>query len=247
MKRQRNPASEEQEVMGAARRGISLRAVISFLVIVVMLPLVLFLAAGRWDWAAAWAYVAAHWAGTFASRLLAWRVNPDLLVERGRTVDEGMGTRQDRLLVLVAAILGPLLLWIVAGLDERFAWSPDLPPGVQEAAFGVLLAAFAFSTWAFVTNAFFSAVVRIQEDRGQRVITSGPYRLVRHPAYAAGIVVYLATPLLLDSLWALIPAAVTAAVVVARTSLEDRFLHGFLPGYAAYARRTRHRLLPGVW
>ena len=98
-----------------------------------------------------------------------------------------------------------------------------------------------------VANRFFSAVVRIQTDRGQTVVTSGPYRLVRHPGYAGGMLAWLAAPLALDSLWALLPAALTALALVIRTILEDRMLHAGLPGYAEYAQRTRARLLPGVW
>jgi len=227
--------------------GITLRAVLSFLLVVVLLPLVLFVAAGRWDWTAAWAYVAIHWAGTFASRLLAWRANPDLLAERARSVEKGFGRGWDRLLLPLGAIVGPLALWTVAGLDERLTWSPDLPVQAQAIACGVLVAAYAFSTWAFVVNAFFSAVIRIQEDRGQKVVTNGPYRLVRHPGYAGGVLAYLAMPVLLDSLWALIPAALTVAAVVARTALEDKTLRESLPGHREYARQTRYRLLPGVW
>ena len=227
--------------------GITLRAVLSFLVVVMLLPLVLFVTAGRWSWTAAWVYVAMHWAGTLASRLMAWRVNPGLLVERGRSVEKGFGEGWDRLLLPLGAIVGPLALWIVAGLDERFARSTDLPIEAQAIACSVLIAAYAFSTWAFVVNAYFSAVIRIQEDRGQKVVTKGPYRLVRHPGYAGGVLAYLAMPVLLDSLWALIPAVLTVAAVVARTALEDKTLKELLPGYTEYAGRTRYRLLPGVW
>ena len=241
------PPANSAGTGNAATSGFTLRAVLSFLVIVVLLPLVLFLAAGTWTWTAAWVYVIVHWVSTFLSRVLAWRANPDLLAERGRSVEEGFGRGWDRLLLLMGAVLGPLALWIVAGLDERFTWSPDLPLATQAIACGVLIAAYALSTWAFAANAFFSAVIRIQEDRGQKVITAGPYRLVRHPGYAGGVLAYLAMPVLLDSLWALIPAALTAVTVVARTALEDRTLQESLPGYAEYAQRTRFRLLPGVW
>jgi protein-S-isoprenylcysteine O-methyltransferase Ste14 len=96
-------------------------------------------------------------------------------------------------------------------------------------------------------NRFFSAMVRIQADRGHRVVENGPYRWMRHPAYAGGVIANLATPLMLGSAWALIPAGLTVALVVLRTSLEDRTLQAELPGYAAYAARTRYRLVPGVW
>jgi protein-S-isoprenylcysteine O-methyltransferase Ste14 len=237
------PAGTEETATG----GFTPRAVLSFLLIVVLLPLVLFLAAGTWTWTAAWVYVVAHWAGTFLSRVLAWRANPDLLAERGKSVEKGLGQGRDRPLLLVGALLGPLAIWIVAGLDERLGWSPDLSLALQAVAGGLLVAGYAFSTWAFAANAYFSAVIRIQEDRGQTVVTGGPYRLVRHPGYAGGIVVYLAMPLLLDSLWALIPTAITVGAVVMRTALEDTTLKESLAGYVEYADRTRFRLLPGIW
>jgi protein-S-isoprenylcysteine O-methyltransferase Ste14 len=89
--------------------------------------------------------------------------------------------------------------------------------------------------------------VRIQADRGHKVVTTGPYRLVRHPAYAGLIVFMLASALALESLWALIPAAMVVVVLIVRTALEDRTLLAELPGYAEYAQRTRFRLLPGIW
>jgi protein-S-isoprenylcysteine O-methyltransferase Ste14 len=98
-----------------------------------------------------------------------------------------------------------------------------------------------------VANRFFSAVVRIQRDRGHEVVTTGPYRVLRHPAYAGGLLAYLSFPFMLDALWALLPALGVVAALIARTALEDRALNAELPGYAAYAARTRSRLIPGLW
>ncbi len=98
-----------------------------------------------------------------------------------------------------------------------------------------------------LVNRFFSAVVRVQTDRGHTVVDAGPYRWMRHPAYAGGVIANLAVPLMLGSAWALIPGALTAALTVLRTALEDRTLRAELPGYADYAGRTRWRLCPGVW
>jgi protein-S-isoprenylcysteine O-methyltransferase Ste14 len=98
-----------------------------------------------------------------------------------------------------------------------------------------------------LTNEFFSRDVRIQEDRGHAVVSDGPYRLVRHPGYAGFIVATLATPLVLGSLWALIPAALATAGLVVRTALEDRTLKEELDGYREFAQQTRYRLLPGIW
>ena len=98
-----------------------------------------------------------------------------------------------------------------------------------------------------MANRFFSGTVRIQTERGHHVVSSGPYRLVRHPGYAGGLLGYVLIPVLLDSLWAFLPAGLLATVMVIRTALEDRTLQAELSGYAEYAQKTRYRLVPGVW
>jgi protein-S-isoprenylcysteine O-methyltransferase Ste14 len=135
----------------------------------------------------------------------------------------------------------------VAGLDERFGWSPPFAAGLHVGgALGVVLG-FALFLWAMAANAFFSEGVRIQTDRGHKVATQGPYRTVRHPGYVGAMLAEAATPVLLGSLWALIPAAGSVLCYVIRTALEDRTLVAELPGYAEYTTRTRYRLLPGIW
>jgi protein-S-isoprenylcysteine O-methyltransferase Ste14 len=96
-------------------------------------------------------------------------------------------------------------------------------------------------------NRFLSSVVRLQKDRGQTVCSTGPYRFVRHPAYVGGILFSLASPIVLGSLWALIPQVIACTALVVRTYLEDRLLQKELDGFADYAKRVRYRLLPGVW
>jgi protein-S-isoprenylcysteine O-methyltransferase Ste14 len=98
-----------------------------------------------------------------------------------------------------------------------------------------------------MSNRFFSAIVRIQKERGHTVVTTGPYRIVRHPGYLGAILHSFALPLLLGSVWGLMPAAVVVVGILVRTIVEDRVLRAQLEGYPEYARRVRFRLLPGVW
>jgi protein-S-isoprenylcysteine O-methyltransferase Ste14 len=210
-------------------------------------PILLCLVAGRWNWLAGWLFGLTLLISIIVSRVLVAIKSPGLLAERARWVKGESAEGWDQLLLPIVGVYGPLAVLVVAGLDERFGWPPPISPWVQLVAFAVALAGFAFATWAMVANRFFSAVVRIQTDREQTVITSGPYRFVRHPGYAGGMLAWLAAPLALGSLWALLPAALTAIAMVIRTNLEDRMLHADLPGYAEYAQRTRARLLPGVW
>jgi protein-S-isoprenylcysteine O-methyltransferase Ste14 len=242
-----NNAGEHPEPRAESAPGITWKAALRFGIYLLMLPLVLFLAAGRLDWTMGWVYVGLSFFFTAVSRGIALRKNPDLLVERGRSLEAEDVKSWDRALVGLVALYGPLVTLVVAGLQQRFGWEPRISLTLQLIALALVVLSYLVSTWAMAVNRFFSAFVRIQKDRGQTVVTDGPYRWVRHPAYAASIPAFLATPVMLDAFWALIPAVPVVVGTVVRTALEDRTLQEELEGYAAYAQRVRYRLLPGVW
>ena len=136
---------------------------------------------------------------------------------------------------------------IVAALDDgRYHWLP-VPWWVCVLGYAPLIIGMVGLTWAESVNKFFEPSVRIQTDRGHKVIDTGPYAIVRHPGYAFGFLLFLGMPLALGSLWALIPAILLCPLLVLRTVWEDRTLRDELPGYEEYARRVRFRLLPGIW
>ncbi len=225
----------------------SVRAVIGFAAYLLFGPALLLLAGGDAGWLSAWIYTALALVAVVGSRLLALKIAPSMLGERSRSLEAEDAPAWDRALAFLSALIGPLLVLLLAGLDHRLAWPPPLALAPRIAAGALLGLAYSFSTWAMLSNPFFSAVVRIQSDRGHRVIRGGPYAWVRHPAYAGGMVAMLAGPLMLDALWALIPAALVVAVMVVRTALEDSMLRQRLPGYKDYADSVRYRLIPGVW
>jgi protein-S-isoprenylcysteine O-methyltransferase Ste14 len=227
--------------------GFTLRAIIMFVLFALLLPMTMFLTAGTLKWTMAWVYLAIHIVVTIGSRVLAWRKNPGLLRERARSLDAEDSKPWDRLLLVIGALFGPLVFFLVAGLDFRNHASPELTLTVQVIALVIVVLGFLWGTWAFVVNAYFSAVVRIQEDRGQTVVQDGPYRYMRHPGYASGLVTNLAIPVMLGTLWALLPAIVIIIVLIIRTSKEDWMLQEELQGYREYAQRTRYRLFPGIW
>jgi protein-S-isoprenylcysteine O-methyltransferase Ste14 len=140
-----------------------------------------------------------------------------------------------------------LAQYVVAGLDVRNGWSAGIGLPVQIGMLGVILLGHGLVVWATASNAYFSQIVRVQTERGHRVASGGPYRIVRHPSYIGVILVYIATALALGSWWALIPGGVCAVLMVVRTALEDRTLLAELPGYTEYAEQTRYRLIPGLW
>ncbi|MBN1318372.1 MAG: isoprenylcysteine carboxylmethyltransferase family protein [Anaerolineales bacterium] len=169
--------------------------------------------------------------------------NPALLSQRS----ELGGKRDlDRVLAGVMALWGPLFIYVTAGLNMRFGWAPPIPIWLQAAGALLAILGSALTGWAMVANRFFYGVFRIGE-KGHTVCDAGPYRFVRHPGYLGAILFDLATPLMLDSAWALIPAALTAAAIVVRTGMEDRALLDKLDTYRDYARQVGYRLAPGIW
>lgn len=201
---------------------------------------------GRWDWWEAWIYAAISTVGFVASRLLVSRRHPGLIDERARSMEMEGAKSWDRLLAPLVA-LGGVLIAVLAGLDHRFGWSTALPLWIKLASLVIFILGYLLGTWAMLENEFFSGVVRIQKDRGHSVVSTGPYAWVRHPGYASALFVYLITPLLLDSIWSFIPALMLVIVLVLRTALEDRTLQEELPGYKEFTKKTKYRLIPGIW
>ncbi len=204
----------------------------------------LFLPAGRLDWGPGWLYMAivtANGAITFAYLR---RKNPELIAHRMRI---GKGTKSwDKIWMgIFAAVFAAV--YAVAGLDAgRFGWSA-MPPSLWVLGLALFLPGTVLIAWSMGVNPFFEKTVRIQRERGHRVIDTGPYRFVRHPGYVGFFGWMLSAPLLLGSWWAFVPSLLSVVALVGRTALEDRTLRDELPGYTGYARRVRFRLFPGLW
>ncbi|MDL1910774.1 isoprenylcysteine carboxylmethyltransferase family protein [Chloroflexi bacterium CFX6] len=222
------------------------RLLIRLAIVLLVVPLTPMIISGAWSWWEAWAYAIINILGFVISRALAARRHPDIIAERARSMEMQDAKPWDKILSPALAF-GALIILIVAGADKGFGWSAPFSLNAKIVALLVIVLGYVIGSWALIENRFFSGVVRIQTDRGHHVVTTGPYRLVRHPGYAGALWTYLAMPILLDSLWAFIPAVLLVAVLILRTSLEDRTLQAELPGYAEYAKRTRYRLFPGIW
>jgi protein-S-isoprenylcysteine O-methyltransferase Ste14 len=205
----------------------------------VLLALVLFGAAGRVDLPLYWIYVAIVAAISVGGLYV---IGEDLARERMRP-----GGKPPPWSLRLAFFLC-LLHWAIAGLDRgRFHWSEGVPLSLRLVALAVFALGLALTLWAMHVNRFFSSAVRIQRERGQRVVDDGPYRWVRHPGYSGAIPAMTASGLVLCSWLATALGAFGSLWLLWRTFTEDRLLHAQLPGYEAYAERVRWRLLPGVW
>ncbi|MBN1147808.1 MAG: isoprenylcysteine carboxylmethyltransferase family protein [Anaerolineales bacterium] len=209
-----------------------------------MVAVTLFWPAGTLNWAWGWALVLIYAVWTIANGLILYSRSPDLLAERATR--RAGGKKWD---VAILSVVGLLTIakHVLAGLDFRYAWSVGIPSAVQAVALVLAALGYALGTWSMAVNAFFSLVVRIQDDRGHIVVSSGPYRYLRHPGYLGTIVFELVTPLMLGSWWALIPGGLGALLFVVRTALEDHDLLVELAGYDEYTHKVRFRLLPGIW
>src|SRR3984893_14177088 len=205
----------------------------------------LFGAAGTLRWPAAWAYLVLVFGPGLLITLELAKRDPALLEERMKPVIQKDQPLWDR--ILITTFLALWLGWVVlVGLDVRFGWSA-MPVWLQWiGAAGVLLTMWIWFL-IFRENTFLAPVVKIQKERGHKVISSGPYATVRHPMYAAALVFFAATALLLGSWYGLAGALLLAAWLVVRTALEDRELKRGLAGYTDYAARVRYRLVPLIW
>jgi protein-S-isoprenylcysteine O-methyltransferase Ste14 len=231
------------EAQPAVWRMLLKRTVAVFGVILVM-DLLLFVPAGRLDWPEAWILSLLY--GVFLLGYAVWGTlkAPELLKERSQVAENVKVW--DKVIVAIYTVL-LLTTFVVAGLDVgRVRWSQMSVAWQVLGLVGMVLSG-GLIFWTIVTNAYLGRMVRIQEDRGHQVVTSGPYRYVRHPMYLGIILLFPCMTLFLGSWWALAPASLIAILMVIRTALEDRTLQAELPGYGEYAQRVRYRLLPGVW
>jgi protein-S-isoprenylcysteine O-methyltransferase Ste14 len=222
------------------RYKAALLSVLGGVTFVALVGACVFASAGRSDLPLVWAYLGVWVAAVVVASFL---IDPTLVRERIRPGPGG----KDYVTVVAgtALMLGQSL---VAGLDVgRLHWSDGVPPAVQWAGLLALAASLAVVVWAMAVNRFFSSVIRIQTDRGHHLVTSGPYRYVRHPAYAACPFLMVGGGLALGSWLAALIGLLLVLAVLRRAALEDRVLREQLEGYAAYARQVRYRMFPGVW
>ena len=216
---------------------------ILMVVIFILIGGVLFISAGSVTLPMFWAYLIMISALTIMVLVASYSRMPEIMQEQKRS---GAG-QQDKL-------TGPVLLalflmhWSIAGIDVgRYHWSSNVPAVLQITGLMIAGCGFSLLAWSIIINRFYSSRVNVQTDRGQEVITSGPYRFVRHPGYIGWILFMLSGGIALGSWLSGLPMFLLAILIVRRTYIEDKMLQNDLKGYKEYTFLVRFRLIPGLW
>jgi protein-S-isoprenylcysteine O-methyltransferase Ste14 len=219
------------------------KALIQLVVTVAVIWVLLFASAGTIDWPRAWWFMAAFVVAILVAVAVLYRMNPEIFAARSRIQP---GTKLWDYIFITLVIGGMTLILPVAGFDKRFGGA-DAPDWVVVVGYVLFVISFIGQTWPQAVNRHFEPGVRIQEDRGQTVIDTGPYAYVRHPGYISGSLLALSIALVLGSWWALVPVAVVIVGLAVRTVFEERTLRAELAGYIDYTQRVKWRWVPGVW
>jgi protein-S-isoprenylcysteine O-methyltransferase Ste14 len=226
--------------------GLIAKLLIEMGLLTAVLAGLLFGAAGTIEWPSGWAYIGLFTALGLGVSLWLAKADPGLLEERLKPTFQAGQKAWDKVFMICLMVV--YLGWnVLMGLDaRRFAWS-HVPVWAQAIGALLLITSFLGVGWVFAANSFAASVIRMQPERGQRVISTGPYAIVRHPMYAFGLLQFAGGPLMLGSWWglAMVPPAVFALAY--RTLGEEKMLRAELDGYEAYARRVRWRYAPGIW
>ena len=214
-------------------------------IVVIAMGALLFASAGTLHWPGAWVMLVTS---AILGPICGWwlyRLDPALLAERLRPVIQKEQPAADK--VFMAAFVLVMLAWLIAmGLDRRYLAS-DMPPALQTLGFVLFVVSTLFILWVFRENSFAAPVVKLQAERAQHVISTGPYAHVRHPMYSGMMLFFLGVPLLVASWWGVAMTPLFFLLFMVRIRIEERTLIQGLPGYADYLARVHYRLLPGIW
>jgi protein-S-isoprenylcysteine O-methyltransferase Ste14 len=212
----------------------------------VAFALVLFVSAGTVLWPAGWAFLVLYFGFTVALSRWLLKHNPELLMERLAGIGKPGQKTWDQVFFAAASVL--FLGWLILmPLDAvRFRWS-HVPLWLQIAGAVLLLCSFYLFFLTYRENAYLSPAVRVQTERGQTVVSTGPYHYVRHPMYATAIIFLIGTDLLLGSWCGLLLGLILVLAIAFRAVQEERTLRAELPGYAEYMARVKYRFIPHIW
>jgi protein-S-isoprenylcysteine O-methyltransferase Ste14 len=215
------------------------------LIWIVAIGVLLFVPAGTLHWPAAWAFLGTIGILGLTGGLWLAKTDPALLAERMRPMMQDDQPAADKKFMLAFGAVA--LIWFIAiGLDRRMHPS-EVPVALQALGWAMLALSSGFIMWVMRENSFAAPVIKLQAERGHRVVSTGPYAWVRHPMYSGTVLFFVGMPLLLGSWWGVALSPLFIVLFAVRAGIEERTLLAGLPGYADYATRVRYRLLPGIW
>ncbi len=223
---------------------VLLRGIVSFAVVLIVLGVIMFIPAGDIRWTKGWLFLLTFLAFTIGGVVYLWRTNPEVFVARNKI---HAGTKTWDRLLMACQLLSLLAIFPVAAFDAGRFHGSSVPRSLTVVGYVLLSVGFFIAVRAESVNKFAEPSVRIQIERGHKVVDTGPYAIVRHPMYVSVFFLCAGAPLALGSYWAFISAPIAITVLVVRTVLEDRTLQSELTGYKEYTSRVRHRLIPGIW
>jgi len=233
--------NEESKLAGSVDlKALKKQAITRVSVVYFMMGLMFFLPAGTLNYWQGWAYLVTIAVPMIFFGIYLFKHNPKLLERRMRTKEK----RKEQKLIIKLGIFPFLFAFLLPGFDKRFGWS-DIPTGISILGIVMVLFGYLLTLYVFMTNHYASRVVEVEKE--QKVISNGPYALVRHPMYSSIIIFYLFTPLALGSGWAIIPAAFILPVLIFRIKDEEKELLENLEGYREYTQKVKFRLIPGIW
>jgi len=209
--------------------------------------IIFFSAAGTLEIPRGWFFFTITFFYYLVSTIIIFKITPVLVNKRGGSAFKDNTPTWDKVLLLTYSILGLYVQMFIAGWDVgRLHW---WPLGMESFMVGLILyfISVILIIWSMIKNPFFEPSARIQTDREQKVIKTGPYKFVRHPGYLSGILWHVAVPMILGSSLALLFSLIVMIILIIRTHLEDGLLQDELEGYYAYSQQVKYRLLPGLW
>jgi protein-S-isoprenylcysteine O-methyltransferase Ste14 len=223
--------------------ALNAKALVSLVVLLVIMAALIFIPAGTLKFWQAWVFLAVYFGASFAITLYLMRADPQLLQRRmrGGPTAERQATQK---IIMSLTSLGFIALLVVPALDHRFGWS-HVPPAVELSGNAIVALGFLGVLRVFKENTFTSSTIEL--NAGQRVISTGPYALVRHPMYASALAILIGIPIALGSFFGLIVFVAIGGALIWRLLEEERFLAANLPGYTEYQKKGPKRLLPGIW
>jgi protein-S-isoprenylcysteine O-methyltransferase Ste14 len=224
-------------------KNLNVRAWLALAVLAVVMGFLLFVPAGTVHYWQAWVYLSIFTGASVLTTLYLMRKDPALLERRMRGGPTAEKQPAQKFIMLCTSICFIALL-VVPALDHRFGWS-TVPLGGVMAGDVLVAIGFYLIFRVYRENTFTSATIEVAEN--QKVISTGPYAIVRHPMYASASLYLLGTPLALGSYWGLVPFVAMMPFLIWRLLDEEGFLAKNLPGYTEYQKQVRHRLLPFVW